>query len=335
MTALAAGARRSVRSFLVLAGVALAGAPGKALAQGNSADAEELFKQGRAALDANDYATACPKFAASLQIERAVGTLMSLAKCEEASNKLASARQHWQEAADFADASNDRLARGPACRVKFAELDRRVPRLTVRLAQGAPSDTVVKRDGAFILAATLGSPWPVDPGPHTLETSAAGRDTTTLQVELKEGEAKEAIAAPGPETAVGLVAPPPAVSTSPHAASRASGGMGGLFWTGVAVTGTGVAAGLIFGGLALSKSGSLSGECPNHTCTPGNSGQSDLSSATSMAVVSDVFFAVAGVGAVIGVVGYIRRPHKAEEKPGPGVALWLGPASAGLKGTFE
>ena len=81
-------------------------------AQSGSAEAAELFKQGRAALQTKDYATACPKFVASLRLERAVGTLISLADCEQATGRLASARQHWQEAADFADALHDSLNRG-------------------------------------------------------------------------------------------------------------------------------------------------------------------------------------------------------------------------------
>src|SRR5580700_9176679 len=144
----------------------------EAQAQGGSPEAEELFKQGRAALEAKDYSTACPKFSASLQIERAVGTLISLAQCEEATVRLAAARQHWQEAADLADATNDRLNRGPFARQHFAQVDPRVPRLLLRLAAGAPADTSVRRDDVTLGAAAFGVPLPLDPGAHRITVIA-------------------------------------------------------------------------------------------------------------------------------------------------------------------
>ena len=66
-----------------------------------------------------------------------MGTLISLADCEQATGRLASARQHWQEAADFADALHDSLNRGAYARQKFADIDKRVPKLVLRLANGA------------------------------------------------------------------------------------------------------------------------------------------------------------------------------------------------------
>jgi hypothetical protein len=325
---------RAAGPCLLFTALAWSALPGTARAQGTSADAEELFKQGRAALDAQNYAVACQKLAASLQIERAVGTLMSLAKCEEASNKLASARQHWQEAADFADATNDRLNRGPACRAKFAEIDKRVPRLTVNVPAGAPPDLVVKRDGVALVAATLGSPMPVDPGAHTLETSAPGHDPSTASVTLAEGESKTVAATLGPVNAAAASLPPaagePAPGPAAPGAAAESGGMGPLFWTGVVVAGVGVVAGGVFGGVAASKAGGLSGECPNHVCSSSGA-QSDYSSAKSMALVADVAFGVAGAGAVVAVVGAVTG-HKTAEKPG--VSLWFGPGSAGVRGAF-
>ncbi|NOU28880.1 MAG: hypothetical protein HOO96_13330, partial [Polyangiaceae bacterium] len=50
-------------------------------------DAETLFREGRKALEAGDYAVACAKFAESQRIEPAPGTLLNLAGCEERSGK--------------------------------------------------------------------------------------------------------------------------------------------------------------------------------------------------------------------------------------------------------
>jgi hypothetical protein len=309
--------RRLVISLLVALAATL---PHAALAQGTPVDAEELFKQGRAALEAGDYAVACQKLDASLRIERAVGTLMSLAKCEEATNKLASAREHWQEAGDLADASYDRLKRGPACRAKFTELDPRVPRLTIRVVAGSPGDPVVKRDGVVLVAAALNTPMPVDPGPHTVEVSAAGHDTQALSVELAEGQSKSVDASPGPANK--------AVEAT---RARGSQAMGPIFWSGVGVAGAGVLVGVIAGAMAVSKGSALSGACPKDYCSSAT-GQSDYNAARSMSLTSDIGFAIAGAGAVVAVVGFLTH-RRASAEP-PATSLWLGPASVGVLGTF-
>jgi hypothetical protein len=170
---------------------------------------------------------------------------------------------------------------------------------------------------------------------HVLEVIAPGRETTTQHIELKEGDGKDVLVTPGPATVVTPLAPPsiPRNNVAPTSTAAPSEGRSALLWTGVAVAGAGVAAGLVFGGLALGKSGSLPTECPNDKCMPSGNGQSDLSSAKSLATVSDISFAVAGVGAVIGVIGFVKGPHKAEATPS--VGLWFGPGSLGLKGTFQ
>ena len=69
--------------------------------------AAELFRQGRAALDANDVPTARARLLESARLNPRVGTFISLAQCEETLRLLASARTHWQQAADLARAQAD------------------------------------------------------------------------------------------------------------------------------------------------------------------------------------------------------------------------------------
>ena len=109
------------------------------------AAAAELFRQGRAALEAKDYPLACAKLRESLRLDVPhVGTLISLAVCEEATGKLAGARLHWQQAADLARGRGDE--RAEYCAQQLAAIDKRVPRLTIRIAPGAPAGTFVLYD---------------------------------------------------------------------------------------------------------------------------------------------------------------------------------------------
>jgi hypothetical protein len=316
---------------------------------GSSADAAELFRQGRLALADKDYPTACARFTASLQIEKAVGTLMSLAECEDASHKLASARSHWMEAADFADVSNDRLHRGDFCRQRFAEIDKRVPRLTLRLPPGLPPQTVVVRDGSPVLAAMLGTAMPIDAGAHFVEVTAPGHAKNIIPVQLDEGESKELTLSLGPESSTMTPSPPASTTTPGEQASVPQGseqgpisplattsptpshGLSPVFWAGVAVTGAGVLSGVVFGGLALGKVGSLPGECSGHVCSAG-SGRSDYDSANTFATVSNVSFALAGAGAVLGVVGFFFLGDRGASQPSASVGL--GPAGVVVRGTF-
>ncbi len=76
---------------------------------------------------------------------------------------------------------------------RVAALEPRVPRLTIKLADGAPDGTKVTLDGQEVAAGDIGNPLPVDPGQHVIDVTAPGRETTVYKVRLVEGEKREAI----------------------------------------------------------------------------------------------------------------------------------------------
>jgi hypothetical protein len=286
-----------------------------AAAQGGSADAEELFKQGRAALAAKDYETACSRFAASLGIERAVGTLISLAECEEARGHLAGARQHWQEAGDLAEATNDRLDRGPLARKKFAELDARVPRIVVHLASSAPRDVTIQRDDVSLGAGVFDVPLPVDPGSHVIAASAPGRETTKYPVTVKESERITVEVAPGGASATPLVAPAePASNTGIGGGERPVAAHGswqrpaGYVAGGLGIVGVGL--GTYFGLQALSKWSSAKNDC-GAGCPGGSTARAEKNDATTDATISTIGFAVGGVALAGAVVLVVTAPAPA------------------------
>jgi len=58
---------------------------------------------------------------------------------------------------------------------RASALEPRLPKLSIKLAAGAPDGAHVTRDGVELGAAALGTPLPVDPGEHVVVVSALGR----------------------------------------------------------------------------------------------------------------------------------------------------------------
>jgi hypothetical protein len=294
--------------------IALVAWTGRAWGDG-SADAEELFKQGRAALEAQDYPLAYAKLAASLQAEPAVGTLISLAECEEARHRLVAARRRWQEAADLAEARHDH--RGVFAREKLAAVDVRVPRLLVHSASSAAKDTLIRRDETDLGPADIDVETLVDPGAHVVSVTARGREERRYPIDLAEGEHKVLEVEPGAE----LVAPSPTAAPSqerppsgavpvPVAAHDGAGqkiaalAVGGL---GVA----GIAAGAGFGLNAFSEWATAKKECGD-ACPAGSqahaAADTDKSRASTSATVSTVAFAAGGIAIVAGAISWFTAP---------------------------
>ena len=131
--------------------------------------AETLYRQARELSAAGKYDEACPKFAESLRLDPATGTLLNLAACHEAQGKLATAFF------EFSDALTESKRNRWQSRIKFAEehlaaLEPKLSRLTLGLAPEVNEpELTVALDGVGIGRAALGVPTPVDPGKHVVE----------------------------------------------------------------------------------------------------------------------------------------------------------------------
>ncbi|MGK3986274.1 preprotein translocase subunit TatA [Sorangium sp. So ce136] len=304
-----------------------------------AADAQALFEQGRAAVEARDCARAIPLFRKSQETYPARGTLFNLAQCEAELGRIASATQHYKELLTQLTPGDPRL---PIAQQRITELEPRLPRLVIELAQGAPAPAELLLDRAPLPQASVGSELPVDPGDHVLVVRWADGRQTETRVSLPEGARKDVRLEPPPAAARAAAAPPPAPapaaeqapSSPPDAPSAPpSSGRRTLAF---AIGGVGAAAlgvSLITGGLALGTKGDLEEECPTPSrCSDG--GMSLSARGQTLTTASTVLGAVGLVGLGAGVVLLLTAPAQGSTSVALTPAILPGGGGALLRSRF-
>jgi len=168
--------------------------------------AQELKKQGQ-------LAEACRQLEEAEHLDPKLPTLLELADCTEQLGKLVEAQALWASARDRAKQTEKPQSRARA-EERLAALDKRVPRLTLRLDSEAGS-VEVRRDDAPIDPASLGTAVPLNPGDHVIVVKAAGHDDAKYDVKLAEADDQSLSIAAGPVTAAPPPPPPPPPKVAP------------------------------------------------------------------------------------------------------------------------
>jgi hypothetical protein len=198
--------------LVICCAVALLTASAAARAQ-NPAAAEALFEQGRAAVAAGDFETACARFRDSDRLDPALGTKLNLADCEERRGRVATAWSLFKLVLAELPEDDDRR---PIAAERVRKLDPRVPRLTLLYEGERDRRPRIRMDGAELGEGSLGIALPMDPGSHELDLLRPGSDVWEKRVlELREAEREQLV--------IEGAAP---VSASASEAGRASGAPG-------------------------------------------------------------------------------------------------------------
>lgn len=308
--------------------------PAQAQTGGANPAAEALFDEGRSLAAKGHFAEACPKFEASEQLDRGLGTLLNLAECYEKLGKTASAWAEYREAIPLARAAGSKVRQDLATQ-RAAALESRLSTLTIH----APSGTAVveiHRDGVLVQPAELGSAIPVDPGPHKIEASAPGKQSWSSTIEVGSDSSKLTVDVPvlaasdskaAAPTSVAPVAPDAALAAPAHSGS--SQRTTAVVVAAVGVVGLGL--GTVFGLQAGSTWSQAKSECTSYPKGCDSHSVSLQSSAKSKATVSTVAFIAGGVALGIGAVLWITADTGKKES----VALGFGPGAAFLRGSFQ
>ncbi len=306
--------------------------------------AEQLFEAGRAAMERQDYATACQRFRESQKLDPAAGTLINLAECLDREGLVASSWQAWKEARDSLRTGDERLG---VVDKKLAATAARLPKLELRLAEGAPAGTVVTRDGLTLGPASLSLALPVDPGSHKIAVTAPGHapreytvaiaeaETQTLTLETGAVEQPATEAAKPPEAAPATAAsasnaPPPATARDAEAGdSRRTWG-----WVSLSVGGAGLVVAGTTGLLALGKKHTMDSECTKSgsalLCS--DAGVDAAHSGKTFAIVANVSAVVAVIGGGLGA--YLLLSSRENGKTAVSASVAPGGAGLSLLRTF-
>jgi tetratricopeptide (TPR) repeat protein len=153
----------------------------------DTAAAEALFRSARKAAERGDWVTACDRFEESKRLEPAPGTVLNLARCREKLGQIASAWKSYEEAAQRLPEGDERAA---FARQRAQELSPRVPRVVLTAPETDEQISVTMR-GVEYSSATFGVPLPLDPGKLTIVVRAKGREDSTFEAKIKEGETLE------------------------------------------------------------------------------------------------------------------------------------------------
>ena len=315
---------------------------GAALAR-DSAAGEALYRAAKESAKKGDWEKACAQFAESQRLDPAPGTLVNLADCEEHRGLVTSAWTHFTEVESQFKPGD---ARGPYAREHAAQLEKRIPRLTIRLQAGAPSSARVFRDDEELKAASLGVPLPVDPGKHVVIVKV-GTAEARFPVTAVESLNTEVLAIAPVETTAQAAKPEPVavvpvkpIEPPPRQPDKAAGGdTRTVGWILVGAGGVGVALGAVTGVVALSNASTVKTACGPDYLTCDKASVDAASTGKTMATVSTISFIAGGALAAAGLYFVISSPAKTTAgSREPSIPLHtgiaLGPTGAAFRGTF-
>lgn len=291
--------------------------PAAAQPRRDPAAADEAFRAAVAAKLKGDWATACAKFDASMQLDPSPSTLLNVAECLEHDGKLARAWSEAQRARVLnAETPGEQRRR---------ELDGYATAMTERIrgklawiqivVKGAPAGLTVEKDGVAIPQAMLDQAIPADPGASKVRASAPGYTAAEIDLSLSEGKTTEVPLTLSPAPAAPVVtASPSGTAVAPPARPIWPWIAGGA---GLALVGAGV-------GFAVSQAGTqadIDAHCPVQAggkCPVGYPYQEQNDRLYRDFGLSLGFGIAGALGVAAGVFGLVRGPGQPSAGGGDG-----------------
>ncbi len=309
--------------------VARADAPSAA----DSETALQLFKEGKALRDVNDFQGALVKFRAAYALVATPITALELGRTYAALGKFVEAREVLLAVFRLPVLPNE-SARGAEARQDAAQLATnlraRIASITVK--PRGPVDPFLKLwiDGALIPPDAVSASHLLNPGKHRLVIESRGH-TVRSELTVGESEAREVeIVLPQPEPGPSGPETPPVVTPPVRPPEPKSNALRNtLIYGGFGAAVVGVGVGTATGLMTLSRADKLKGTCTSDGRCPA-SAQADLDASATTGTVSTVMFGVAIGGAALGLAGLFFTTAE----PVRFGQVRLTPTAGGVRGSF-
>jgi tetratricopeptide (TPR) repeat protein len=231
-----------------------------AFSSGARADkADTLFKKAKRLLAEKRYAEACQTFEDVVKLDpKAIGGLLNAGKCYEEWGRLARAYTWYEKALTTAAEAKD--DREPKIKELLDELDMDVPRLTLKIPEGADLAILatLTLDGRPVDQATLGTETRVDPGLHVIEITIAGKKKKKMAPVERGGSSEITVEIPKAKAKADEPDEKPVVVVPPSDPGR------GRRIAGIVLGSAGVVAIGVAGGLTLSARGKYQDAIDSH-----------------------------------------------------------------------
>jgi hypothetical protein len=149
----------------------------------DTGEARSLFEQGLAAAREQRWDDALQAFRSSLAIVERPSTLLNLAAAEAETGHVTSSVTSYRRFLELAPA---RDAHRRSAEAALAAAQARLAHLSLHVEGRQPGDSV-SLDQLTLMPAALEAPIDVDPGPHTVTITRAGREVAHAQLTLADG----------------------------------------------------------------------------------------------------------------------------------------------------
>ena len=322
----------STRSSILASAVVFFAAT-SAYAQGGTAIAEGLFREGKKLLDEKKFAEACPKFEESARLEPSSGVELALGICYEGLGKTASAWAAYESAISLARRDN-RKDREKAATAKAASLEPKLAHVTFHAPDAVANlpGLQLKEDNVVIGAAGWKNA-PVDPGAHTIEVVATGKKPWQSSFTIDGPATSKTVEIPAledvpVETAV-VVEQPGGGRVIIQQQQPTTNVFRIVAIASLTVAGASLVGASVLGGIAISNSSDAKKRCPTSPCSDAGA-VAENDTAGTLADWSTALFVATGVFAAVGVTFLFFHPPKAKTE----AHLVIGPGFVGLGGQF-
>ncbi|MRG95831.1 tetratricopeptide repeat protein [Polyangium spumosum] len=283
------------------------------------AQPKSALDEAQANIDAGRFEEACKALKQLYREDPRPATLYRIAQCYDKWGRIATAAVHYDDYLDKFGELTDLEKKAErdneeAASARREELEKRIPKVILRVPRDAPSTTRVLRkplDGGPLVPLAIGIPLPIDPGEHVLTTEVPGRASSFTKFTVKEKDNQVVNVVMPPATATGgdptkTAKPLQPVPSMMPALDPGISGRRVMAYTLGGVGAVGILGGIVTGVITWAQKEPIEKNCSGRICNPTGEGAKDTAAITG--VVSSVALPV-GLGALAaGVILYLTEP---------------------------